>query len=43
MKKLLNQLCVVFAAATLFIGTMMSNGACHFDYYQPKVPDKMRK
>ena len=43
MKKFKAQIFSALAAVTLFVGTLASNGACLFDYYQPKMPDKMRK
>lgn len=43
MKKLRSQMCTLFAAVAVFVGTLMSEGACIFDFYQPEMPDKMRK
>lgn len=32
-----------FAALTLIVGTLSATAACHGPYYQPQVPDKLKK
>lgn len=43
MKKLFFRFGSCFIALILFLGSVSVNGACQGPYYQPKVPEKMRK
>lgn len=44
MKTLLKKFPVqVFVGMIFFLGGLISSGACHGPYYQPVVPEKLRK
>lgn len=43
MKKIVLKIGSIFTAVVMFAGTMSASGACLGPYYQPKVPEKMKK
>lgn len=43
MKKLVLKVGSIFTAVVMFAGTMSATSACYGSYYQPKVPEKMKK
>lgn len=43
MKKLIAKVTTSFLALTLFIGQLSTNLACVGDYYQPEVPQSLKR